>query len=351
VERPLWDRYRYVDGEKTIKKDILFYLIPIPLAFCSLLVGPSDLVSARHIWEWSVNGIFQTGFSQSYDKELIEAVVLNTRLPRIILSLLIGASLTASGTTLQALFRNPLVSPDILGLSSGAAFGAALAFVVPYLPVQPMAFIFGLVAAALSYFLAVKNREISTVSLILAGVIVSAVFTALLTILQFFSDPFKLQSIIHWTMGNLHNASWMKVKSAAPLIVAGCVWLFIMRWRMNVVALGEEETRVVGLDPRREKLLLLIPATLIASASVAVSGIIGMVGLAVPHMVRIMVGPDNTRTIPVSFAFGGSFLLVVDTLSRTMTDFEIPVGIFTTLIGGPFFVILLKRAKLLPMGA
>ncbi len=144
---------------------------------CSLLVGPSDLVSARHIWEWAVNGIFQTGFAQNYDKELIEAVVLNTRLPRIILALLIGASLTASGTTLQALFRNPLVSPDILGLSSGAAFGAALAYVIPSLPVQPMAFFFGLMAAGLSYFLAVKKREVSTVSLILSGVIVSAVFT------------------------------------------------------------------------------------------------------------------------------------------------------------------------------
>jgi len=349
VERPLWERYRYVDGEKTIKKDILFYLMPIPFVFCSLLVGPSDLISARHIWEWVVNGIFQTGFSQSYDKELIEAVVLNTRLPRVILALLIGASLTASGTTLQALFRNPLVSPDILGLSSGAAFGAALAYVIPSLSVQPMAFLFGLMAAGLSYFLAVKNREVSTVSLILSGVIVSAVFTALLTILQFFADPFKLQTIIHWTMGNLHNASWSKVRSSAVLILIGCAWLFIIRWRMNVLALGEEETRVVGLNPRREKLLLLIPATLVASASVAVSGIIGMVGLAVPHMVRLMVGPDNTRTIPVSFAFGGSFLLVVDTLSRTMTSFEIPVGIFTTLIGGPFFVILLKRARLLPM--
>ena len=270
-------------------------------------MGPSDLISARHIWEWVVNGIFQTGFSQSYDKELIEAVVLNTRLPRVILALLIGASLTASGTTLQALFRNPLVSPDILGLSSGAAFGAALAYVIPSLSVQPMAFLFGLMAAGLSYFLAVKNREVSTVSLILSGVIVSAVFTALLTILQFFADPFKLQTIIHWTMGNLHNAGWSKVRSSAVLILMGCAWLFIIRWRMNVLALGEEETRVVGLNPRREKLLLLIPATLVASASVAVSGIIGMVGLAVPHMVRLMVGPDNTRTIPVSFAFGGTF--------------------------------------------
>ena len=347
---PLWERHRHVVAEKTIKKDILFYLMPIPLAFCSLLVGPSDLVSARHIWEWAVNGIFQTGFAQNYDKELLEAVVLNTRLPRIILALLIGASLTASGTTLQALFRNPLVSPDILGLSSGAAFGAALTYVIPSLPVQPMAFFFGLMAAGLSYFLAVKNREVSTVSLILSGVIVSAVFTALLATLQFFADPFKLQTIIHWTMGNLHNGSWSKVRSSALLILIGCAWLFIIRWRMNVLALGEEETRVVGLNPRREKLLLLIPATLVASASVAVSGIIGMVGLAVPHMVRIMVGPDNTRAIPVSFAFGGSFLLIVDTLSRTMTSFEIPVGIFTTLIGGPFFVILLKRAKLLPMG-
>jgi iron complex transport system permease protein len=298
-----------------------------------------------------VNGFFQTGFAQNYDQELIGAVILHARLPRVILALLIGASLTASGTTLQALFRNPLVSPDILGLSSGAAFGAALAYVIPKLPVQPMAFFFGLIAAGLSYFLAVKNREVSTVSLILSGVIVSAVFTAFLTILQFFADPFKLQTIIHWTMGNLHNASWSKVRSSAILILMGCTWLFIIRWRMNVLALGEEETRVVGLDPRREKLMLLVPATLIASASVAVSGIIGMVGLAVPHMVRMMVGPDNTRTIPVSFAFGGSFLLVVDTISRTMTSFEIPVGIFTTLIGGPFFVILLKRARLLPMGS
>jgi iron complex transport system permease protein len=195
-------------------------------------VGPSDLISARHIWEWVVNGIFQTGFSQSYDKELIEAVVLNTRLPRVILALLIGASLTASGTTLQALFRNPLVSPDILGLSSGAAFGAALAYVIPSLSVQPMAFLFGLMAAGLSYFLAVKNREVSTVSLILSGVIVSAVFTALLTILQFFADPFKLQTIIHWTMGNLHNAGWSKVRSSAVLILMGCAWLFqvLLEW-------------------------------------------------------------------------------------------------------------------------
>lgn len=317
----------------------------------SLLVGPSDQVTAGKILEWMWQLLNPVGPVQYYDNELMGAIVLQTRLPRIILSILVGAALTASGTTLQALFRNPLVSPDILGLSSGAAFGAALAFVIPFLPVQPMAFVFGLAAGALSYALSVKNREISTVSLILAGVIVSAVFTALLTILQFFADPFKLQSIVHWTMGNLHNASWSKVRSAAPLIMGGCVWLFIIRWRMNVVALGEEETRVVGLDPRREKLLLLIPAALVASASVAVSGIIGMVGLAVPHMVRIMVGPDNTKTIPVSFAFGGSFLLVVDTLSRTMTSFEIPVGIFTTLIGGPFFVILLKRARLLPMGA
>jgi iron complex transport system permease protein len=317
----------------------------------SLLVGPSDQVTAGKILEWMEHWLHPVGSVHCYDNELIGAIVLQTRLPRIILSILVGAALTASGTTLQALFRNPLVSPDILGLSSGAAFGAALAFVIPNLPVQPLAFVFGLTAAALSYVLAIKNREISTVSLILAGVIVSAVFTALLTILQFVSDPFKLQSIIHWTMGNLHNASWSKVQSSAPLIVAGCVWLFIIRWRMNVVALGEEETRVVGLDPRREKLLLLIPATLVASASVAVAGIIGMVGLAVPHMVRIMVGPDNTRTIPVSFAFGGSFLLVVDTLSRTMTSFEIPVGIFTTLIGGPFFVILLKRARAISIGA
>ncbi len=333
------------------RREIFLFLAPLPLVLLSLLVGPSELVTPAQIGRWLLHELGQNPLGSGFDPELVGAVVLHTRLPRVLLTFLVGASLTASGTTLQAIFRNPLVAPDILGLSSGAVFGAALASVAGWLPIQASAFLFGLLAVGLTYFLALKNREVSTVSLILAGIIISGAFTALLTIVQFLTDPFKLQTIVHWTMGNLHTASWAKVKSSAIPILLGCAWLFSMRWRMNVLALGEEEARAVGLNPQREKLLMILPATLVASASVAVSGVIGMVGLAVPHMVRMIVGSDNTKTLPVSLVFGGSFLLIVDDLSRTLTSFEIPIGVLTTLIGGPFFVYLFKRTQRLFVGA
>jgi iron complex transport system permease protein len=325
---------------------IVFYIVPLPLMIVSLFVGPSDVINTQDILVWMQNRIMH---SNSYDQEkfrMVEAIVFNVRFPRVLLAFLIGSALTVSGNSFQALFRNPLVSPDILGLSSGAAFGAAAALVFPFLPLQPTAFVFGLAAVGISYFLAMTRKGVSTVSLILAGIIVSGIFTALLTIVQFLTDPFKLQTIVHWTMGNLHNAGWSKVRSSVFPIMVGMVWLYFMRWRMNVIALGDEETRAVGLNPEREKILILLPATLIASASVAVAGVIGMVGLAFPHMVRMMTGPDNRTTQPVSMAFGGSLLLLVDDFSRTVTSFEIPIGIFTTLIGGPFFVYLLKKSRM-----
>ena len=330
---------------KILKKKIIFYLIPFPLIFFSLFVGPSEQVGPVEIFGWLFQKTISVSPLESTHDSLVKTILLDVRLPRILLTFLVGAALTASGTSLQAMFRNPLVSPDILGISSGAAFGAALALTSTSLPLQPMAFLFGLIAVGISYFIALRKREVSIVSLILAGIIVNGIFTSLLTIVQFLTDPFRLQTIVHWTMGNLHHANWSKFKSALLPIFLGGIWLYGMRWRMNVLALGEEETRAVGLNPEKEKLLILVPATLIASASVAVAGVIGMVGLALPHIVRMMMGPDNTKTLPVSFTFGGMFLLVVDDFSRTLASFEIPIGIFTTLIGGSFFVYLLKRSQ------
>lgn len=324
----------------------LFYFLPLPLIFLSIFIGPSEAVSFNDVILWMRNLFGSFSATDSEKLQMAEFIILNVRLPRICLAFMIGSALTVSGTSFQALFRNPLVSPDILGLSAGAAFGAALALVLPFLPLQATSFVFGLSAVALSYFLAMTRRSVSVVSLILAGIIISGVFTALLTIVQFITDPFKLQTIVHWTMGNLHNAGWQKVKSSLFPIVFGIIWLYFMRWRMNVIALGDEETRAVGLNPEREKILILIPATLIASASVAVAGIIGMVGLAFPHMVKMITGPDNKIALPVSIAFGGSLLLIIDNFSRTVSSFEIPIGIFTTLIGGPFFVYLLKKARI-----
>ena len=276
---------------------------------------------------------------------ILASVLFDVRLPRILLSMLVGASLTGSGVALQAVFRNPLVCPYVLGLASGAAFGAALALATGWLPPQIAAFAGGLAAVALAYFLARGRREVSTVSLILSGVIVSGIFTALLTIVQFVSDPFKLQTIVHWTMGNLHAASWSRVRSAALPAATGLAVLFALRFRMNVLALGDEEARAGGRNPERERLLILIPATLAASAAVAVSGVIGLVGLAVPHMARMIVGPENRRLLPAAVALGAAFLLVVDDAARSLFAFELPIGIFTTLLGAPVFVWLMGRAR------
>ncbi len=332
-----------------MKKNLLFHLLlalPLPVFVLSLFVGPSEAASPGEVLSWIANGLFGFGLDDGANYDLVGTILIDVRLPRVLLTFLVGGCLGSAGNSLQALFRNPLVSPYILGLSSGAAFGAALAMTTAWMPLQPAAFAFGILAVGISYFLARTGKSVSVVSLILSGVIVSGIFTALLTVVQFLTDPFKLQTIVHWTMGNLHNASWGKLRSAAPLCIAGVVWLYLFRWRMNVLAMGDEETRAVGLNPEREKLLILIPATLAATASIAVAGVIGLVGLVVPHMVRMMIGPDNTRTLPASFAFGGSFLLIVDSFSRAVASFEIPIGVFTTLIGGPFFIFLLKKAKI-----
>ena len=319
----------------------VLYFLPLPVLLLSLLLGPSTSAGMGKILGW----LFGSP-DHELNEELVKTILWDVRLPRVVLTFLVGGSLAAAGNSLQALFRNPLVSPYILGLSSGAAFGAALAVTIAWLPIQLSAFIFGGIAVGLSYFLGRSNKTVSVVSLILSGVIVTGIFTALLTVVQFLTDPFKLQTIVHWTMGNLHNASWDKLKSAGIGIGIGVVWLFLLRWRMNVLALGDDEARAVGMNPERERLLVLVPATLAASASIAVAGVIGLIGLAVPHMVRMMLGPDNRQTLPASFTFGGAFLLAVDTCSRTVASFEIPVGVFTTLLGGPFFIFLLKKARI-----
>jgi iron complex transport system permease protein len=321
------------------------YLIPLPVLIVSLFMGPAEEVGPGTVLAWLAG---QAGLAASpgINDRLITAVLIDVRLPRLLLCFLVGGALSMSGAALQAMFRNPLVSPYILGLSSGAAFGAACAISLGWLPLQPAAFACGLLAVGASYFLARSKGQISVVSLILSGVIVTGVFTALLTIVQFMADPFKLQTVVHWTMGNLHNATWDKLSSAGAPAGAGVLALFLLRWRLNLLALGDEETRGVGLNPEREKLLILLPATLAASASVAVAGVIGLVGLVTPHMVRMMLGPENRRLMPACFTFGGAFLLVVDDCSRTMASFELPIGVFTTLVGAPFFIFLLKRARI-----
>lgn len=324
----------------------ILYSLPLPVLIISLITGPSDTASVGSIFQY-LGHILQNGkFDLSQEYKVIESILIDVRLPRILLAFLVGGALAISGNGLQAIFRNPLVDPYILGLSSGAAFGAALALAWVFIPVQISAFIFGLIAVALSYVAAIRHKNLSTVSLILSGVIVSGIFTALLTVVQFMSDPFKLQSIVHWTMGNLHNTSWKSLNNSCIPILAGVIILFFMRWRMNVLAMGDEEARTSGINPAKGKIIILIAATLASSAAVSVAGIIGLYGLIIPHIVRMMIGPDNRQSTVINFIFGGTFLLVIDDISRTIASFEIPIGVITMLIGAPFFLYLMKKTNI-----
>lgn len=321
---------------------VLFLLLPLPAFLLSMNVGTyplsttqlAEIVAARLMGH-------DTDLPQVYD-----TVIFNIRLPRILLAMLVGAALSISGATLQGIFRNPLVSPFILGLSSGAAFGAALAIAVfPQLPLQVGAFAFSMLAVGSAYLMAKRKGEVPVISLVLAGVVVSSVFGALLAIVQFAVDERSLQSIVYWNMGTLSTASWSKFCQAAPWVLIGCVVLLALRWRLNVLALGEEEARSVGMNLELYKFLFIVSSTLVASAVVSVAGIIGLVGLIIPHMVRMVFGPDHRILLPLSVTMGASFLVLVDDVARAAFSFEMPVGIITTLLGAPVFIYLLRKTR------
>lgn len=273
-------------------------------------------------------------------------IVFRIRLPRILLALLVGAALSVSGASLQAIFRNPLVNEYILGISFGAAFGASLSVVFfgRSFPPQPAAFVFAIAAVVL--VLAIAGRAaFQVVSLLLTGVIVSAFFQALLSLVEIFANPYALQALVFWLMGSLGRAGWRELVVSAPVMLAGTVILILLRWRLNVLSLGDEETRALGVHARREKLAVLATATVTTAAATAVVGVIGWIGLIVPHLVRMAVGPDNRRVIPLSAACGASLLLVADDVARSAAAFEIPIGILTSVAGIPLFIVLLKKAR------
>jgi iron complex transport system permease protein len=313
-------------------------LSPAPAVLIALHVGAYP-VPWGDIWQY----LFPSP-GQNLVAEQMRAVIWQVRLPRIVLALFVGLALSVSGATLQAIFRNPLVDAFILGLSSGAALGCALSVACfPGIPIQIGAFAFSLLAALLTFSLAHTRGEVPTLSLILAGVIVSAFFSALVSIVKFMVDPHKLASIVFWLMGSLSLADWLAVQKAAPWIAAGSSFIWLGRWRLNALSMGEGEAKTLGVSVSRERGLFILAAAVTVGAAVSVSGIIGWIGLMVPHVVRMLVGPDHRRVVPVSMALGASFMVLSDTVARTFPSGEIPVGIITTLAGAPFFIYLLKK--------
>ena len=270
------------------------------------------------------------------------------RLPRILSAALIGASLTAAGSVYQGMFRNPLVSPDILGVSSGAGLGAALAILsgAPGWLVQLSAFCGGVAAVALSYLVSRKSAYSQTLSLVLTGSMVMALCNAGITLIKYVSDPNSvLPQITFWLMGSLNGTSLEDLAwSAAPMAV-GLAVIFALRWRINLLTLEEEEARSLGIDVRRTRLLFIAAATLLSAASVCLGGLIGWVGLMVPHMTRALAGADYRRLIPAGAMLGAAYLVLIDSIARSLLSLELPLGVVTSILGVPFFLYLTVRRK------
>ena len=279
----------------------------------------------------------------------MQTVILQVRLPRVLAALVVGASLAAAGATYQGLFRNPLVSPDILGVSAGASLGAVLGIFLslPVAAIQGLAFAGGLTAVAAVYAVgaAVRGQD-PVLTLVLAGVAIGAVLGSAISLLKVLADPYnQLPAITYWLLGSLASVNLGDVGAILPAIGLGLGPLVLLRWRMNLMGLGEEEARALGVETRILRPVLIAAATLVTAASVSVTGVIGWIGLLVPHVARLLVGPDFRRLLPASLVLGAGYLLAVDLVARTIAPIEVPLGILTALIGAPFFLWLLASGR------
>lgn len=279
----------------------------------------------------------------------VATVFWNIRLPRVLAGLAVGAALAAAGATYQGLFRNPLVSPDILGVSAGASFGAVVGIFLslPVGVIQLMSFAGGLIAVFSVYAVAaaIRNRD-PVLVLVLAGIAVGALVGAGISLIKILADPYdQLPAITYWLLGSLASVTSADVLSILPALVIGIIPLFLLRWRMNVMTLGEEEARSLGIDTGRLRVILVLAATLITAASVSITGIIGWIGLVIPHVARLLVGPDFVRLLPASMALGAGYLLLADMLARSIALIEVPLGILTATVGAPFFLWLLASGR------
>jgi iron complex transport system permease protein len=279
----------------------------------------------------------------------VETVVMQVRGPRVAAALLVGAALAAAGTAYQGMFRNPLVSPDILGVSSGAALGAVLAILLSLGAVfmQLFAFAGGLAAVGLVYGIGARLRgHDPLLALVLTGVIIGTLLGSAIALLKVLADPYnQLPAITFWLLGSLASISPAELLVAAPLALIGLAPMWLLRWRMNLLALPDDEARALGVDTRRLRTLIVACATLMTASVVAIGGIIGWVGLLIPHAARLLVGPDFGRLLPLAMLMGAGFMLAVDTICRTLATIEVPPGVLTALIGTPFFLWLFAIAR------
>jgi len=321
-------------------------------ALAVILIGlilAAALIGAYPIAPHDIAAALARRFAGLPPQGQIDTVLFEVRLPRILAAVVVGAALAAAGAAYQTLFRNPLVSPDILGVSTGAGLGAVLGIFLslPVAGIQLTAFVMGLATVGLVYGIAslVHGREPLLV-LVLAGVVVGALAGAAISLLKILADPYdQLPAIVFWLLGSLSAIRKAEVWAATPLVIAALVPLVVLRWRINVLSLGDEEAKALGVEAGRLRLFVIAAATLMTASVVAISGVIGWLGLVIPHIARMLVGPSFDRLLPTAMLLGASYLLLVDTLARTMARIEVPIGILTAVIGAPFFLWLLARGR------
>jgi iron complex transport system permease protein len=277
-----------------------------------------------------------------------DTVLFNIRLPRVLAAMLVGAALAAAGAAYQSLFRNPLVSPDILGVSTGAGLGAVVGILLglPVAAIQFLGFGGGLATVAIVATLARSLRGGDVLVLVLAGIVVGALAGAAISLVKVLADPYdQLPAITFWLLGSLAGVKAQDIGAVLPVVLLGLAPLMLLRWRIGVLSLGDDEARALGVDVARLRGVVVAAATLITASVVAISGVIGWVGLMVPHMARLLVGPRFDRLLPASILLGAAFMVAVDTLARSAARIEIPLGVLTAVIGGPVFVWLLARRE------
>ena len=326
-----------VSGPRRGRGAVLAWTLPFAACLLSLCCGAYGL-------GWADFRDLLTGSGS----ETAAAVLWEIRLPRIAAGLLVGASLALAGAAFQGMFHNPLVSPDILGASAGAGFGASLAILMGWnMPgIQGLAFAAGVLAVALAAGIGARAHSDPTLGLILAGILVGMLFSAATALLRVLADPYsKLPAITFWLMGGLNAVIPADVGLVFAPMLAGAAGLLVLGWPINLLAQGEDEARALGLNTRRVRLAVICCATLLSASAVCIGGLVGWIGLITPHLGRTLVGSDHRRLFPACLALGGGFTVLVDTLARTVAPLEIPLGILTAFLGAPFFLYYMIRYK------
>lgn len=327
---------------REINRTIAFLLILIPAVTAFLCLGFGRFsISAGETLNVLADGLRGTG-----EADMKHSVVFQVRMPRILLSLFVGAGLACSGAAFQGLFTNPLATPDTLGVASGASFGAVLAmmFDANLIIIQLLALVFGLVSCMLTYNISKIKGNSTIIMIVLSGMVVSALFQALVSLLKYVADPQdKLPSITYWLMGSMSAATCKNLAIGSPFILTGILIIYVLRWRLNILSLNEDEAKSMGMNIKAMRIAIIAAASLITASCVSMCGQVGWVGLLIPHVSRMVMGSNNRNVIPISISLGAVFMAVIDTFARSATAAEIPLSILTAIIGAPFFIGLLRK--------